>query len=64
MNHVHSGLATWNGADYAAGFHARMENVPTAKNESHSRQCGWEDAHLELLASEHHEQRLAVALLP
>ena len=28
------------------------------KNQLHSWQCGWEDAHLELLASDRHEQKL------
>jgi hypothetical protein len=59
MNHVHPGLTTWNGADYAAGFHARLEKVPSSKNQSHSWQCGWEDANVELLASDHHEQKIA-----
>ena len=58
MNHVHPGLTTWNEADYAAGFHARLEEVPSSENQSHSWQCGWEDANLELLASDH-EQKLA-----
>jgi hypothetical protein len=50
---------TWNRADYAAGFRARLDQVPSSKNQSHSWQCGWEDAHLELLASEKHDQMLA-----
>ncbi|MGA3010501.1 MAG: hypothetical protein ABSD72_09590 [Terracidiphilus sp.] len=59
MNHIHPGLTTWNGTDYAAGFRARLEEVSSAKNQPHSWQCGWEDAHRELLASDKHEQRLA-----
>jgi hypothetical protein len=59
MNHIHPGLTTWNGTDYAAGFRARLEKASSSKNQPHSWQCGWEDAHLELLASDKHEQRLA-----
>lgn len=58
MNHVHPGLKTWNGADYAEGFRARFQVVPFTKTQSHSWQCGWEDAHRELLASDGHEQKL------
>lgn len=59
MDNIHRGVTTWNGADYAAGFRARLERVPSFKNQPHSWQCGWEDANLELLASDKHEQKLA-----
>jgi hypothetical protein len=57
MNYIHLGLTTWSSMDYAAGFHARFEDLPSSKKKSHSWQCGWEDAHLELLVSEQHQQR-------
>ena|SRR5580692_5675235 len=58
MNHVHPVLKTWNGAEYVEGFRARFQDVPSTKIQSHSWQCGWEDAHLELLASDGHEQKV------
>jgi hypothetical protein len=59
MKDIHPGLTTWNGSDYAAGFRARFGDAATSRKQSHSWQCGWEHAHLELLASDSHEQKLA-----
>jgi hypothetical protein len=59
MSYIHPGVATWSSVDYAAGFRARFRDISSAKNLSHSWQCGWEDANLELVVTTHHEQKIA-----
>jgi hypothetical protein len=59
MSYIHAGLTTWSAEDYAAGFRARFDNLAASNDQSHSWQCGWEDAHLELSLSERHRQRPA-----
>ena len=52
----HPGLATWNGADYAAGFRARLAKIPASQAAPHSWQCGWEDADTDLRESARHNR--------
>jgi hypothetical protein len=56
---INSSAMNWNGAEYAAGFRAKIKDVPSSRNESCWWQCGWEDANLDLFASDRHEQMLA-----
>jgi hypothetical protein len=53
---IHPGLAIWNGADYAAGFRARMATIPASDAAPHSWQCGWEDADTDLRESARHDR--------
>jgi hypothetical protein len=50
---------TWSSTEYAAGFEARFLESAACEDESLPWRCGWEDAHIELLAAEQHRQRIA-----
>jgi hypothetical protein len=56
---IHPELTTWNGADYAAGFHARLAEISASETVPHAWQCGWEDADTDLQESARHRRVLA-----
>lgn len=55
---IHPGVGTWNGADYAAGFRARLAEIPAPETPRHAWQCGWEDADTDLVESARHHRVL------
>ncbi len=48
-----------NPGEYAAGFRARLAEIPASEDAHPSRRAGWEDADTELLESARHRQWLA-----
>jgi hypothetical protein len=54
---IHTGLRTlphWDKGEYAAGYRARLSEIPNVDSAHHCWQCGWEDADTEVLESVRH----------
>jgi hypothetical protein len=46
---IHPGLAAlekWDTIEYAAGYRARLAEIPDSENAHHCWRCGWEDVGL------------------
>jgi hypothetical protein len=56
---IHPGLATWKSDEYAAGFEARLKEIPAPEAAPHAWLCGWEDADTDLAESARHRKILA-----
>jgi hypothetical protein len=56
---VHPGLTTWNRADYAAGFRARLAEAAASETAPNAWRCGWEDADTDVRESVRHRRVLA-----
>jgi hypothetical protein len=49
----------WNRQEYAAGFRARLTDIPKSEDAHHCWRVGWEDADTEMLELARHKQALA-----
>lgn len=49
----------WESAEYAAGYRARMSEIPDQENANKTWRCGWEDADTEILEVERHRRAIA-----
>jgi hypothetical protein len=60
---INSGLAVlegqWNRQEYAAGFRARLIDIPKSEDAHHCWCVGWEDADTEMLELARHKRALA-----
>ena len=55
-------LKNWDRTEYAAGYRARMTEIPDSQAAHHCWRCGWEDAATEMLESARHKRILAEGL--
>jgi hypothetical protein len=53
---IHPEKLTWNRAEYAAGFQARLNGIPAPERAHNAWLCGWEDADVDLAESARHRQ--------
>src|SRR5258705_13867115 len=59
---IHAGLAAlekWETIEYAAGYGARLAEIPYSEVAHHCWGCGWEDADTESLELDRHKRVLA-----
>ena len=59
---IHPGLAAlkqWDREEYAAGYGARLSEIPDSETAHHCWRCGWENADTEAIESVRHKHTLA-----
>jgi hypothetical protein len=52
-------LEKWEPIEYAAGYRARLAEIPDSEIAHHCWRCGWEDADTEALELDRHKRVLA-----